>query len=421
MRRIAFFEDQYAKDFAPIASLQPVFELLCGHFSNRERVLRELKPEVWGAFIRPELVETYAEKQPDAILNSDHWIREFPVLFINARCLIPSQFLSALLPGQAAWIGETLGAFHAAPNLSITPDHELTNDELVQTAWEMERVDVDGTVLRYPWDLIPANPIWLTKDFHSRTDRAGESCLDTRVAIVGNADQVWIDPTSKIDPFVVIDASAGPVWIERDVRIQAFTRIEGPAYIGQGTQLFRANVREGCSFGPVCRIGGEIEETIIQGYSNKYHDGFLGHSYIGLWVNLGALTSNSDLKSDYSDVSVPLGGVSTKTGSTKVGCFIGDHTKTAIGSLFNTGSSIGAMSLILPRGELLPKHIPPFTRVWHGEIETRPDGVASAFQTARIAMSRRNQELTPAMERLLTFHFEQTGGDREKAFERSRK
>ncbi|HWL09077.1 MAG TPA: hypothetical protein VNQ76_11790, partial [Planctomicrobium sp.] len=180
-----------------------------------------------------------------------------------------------------------------------------------------------------------------------------------------------------------------------------------------------ANIREGCSFGPVCRIGGEIEESIFQGYANKYHDGFLGHSYVCPWVNLGALTSNSDLKNDYSNVSVPLQGVKVETGSTKVGSFIGDHTKTALCSLFNTGSSIGIMSLILPGGELLPKHVPSFTRVWHSRLETLPDGCESGIQTAKIAMARRGQTLTPEMERLIRTQFQLTEPEREIAFART--
>ena len=130
-------------------------------------------------------------------------------------------------------------------------------------------------------------------------------------------------------------------------RVLPFTRIEGPAYIGRESQLFRAHIREGTSIGPVCRIGGELEASIVHGWCNKYHDGFLGHSYVCPWVNLGALTTNSDLKNDYSPVRVPLAGESLDTGSTKVGCFIGDHTKTALASLINTGSSIGVMTMEL--------------------------------------------------------------------------
>ena len=129
--------------------------------------------------------------------------------------------------------------------------------------------------------------------------------------------------------------------------------------------------------------------------------------------------TNSDLKNDYSPVRVPLAGQSLDTGSTKVGCFIGDHTKTALASLINTGSSIGVMTMILPGGELLPKHIPSFTRVWHGRLEPLPDGVDSSLAAARTAMLRRDCTLTSADERLLRQVFELTRAERDAALQRA--
>ena len=119
----------------------------------------------------------------------------------------------------------------------------------------------------------------------------------------------------------------------------------------------------------MCRVGGEVEESIIQGYSNKYHDGFLGHAYVGEWVNLGALTTNSDLKNDYSNVSMVLDGrTPISTGSTKVGSLIGDHAKTSIGTLLNTGAYVGAMTVIVATGKPLPKFIPSFAWFMEGAV-----------------------------------------------------
>ncbi len=272
-------------------------------------------------------------------------------------------------------------------------------------------------MLHYPWDLINLNSAQLEKDFQSRS-KSNSTTITEEASVVGPVDQLFIAATAEIDPFVVFDTRHGSVWIDEGAKIQAFTRIEGPAYVGPQTQTFRANLREGTSIGPMCRVGGEIEESIIHGFANKYHDGFLGHSYVCPWVNLGALSSSSDLKNDYSDVSVPLVGKRIKTGSNKVGCFIGDHTKTALCSLFNTGSSIGVMSLILPGGELIPKHVPSFSRIWHGKLEALPDGTESALETARYAMGRRNQEFTPAMQRLIQNVFEITKDERERALAR---
>ena len=205
--------------------------------------------------------------------------------------------------------------------------------------------------------------------------------------------------------------------IDREAVVSAFTRLEGPCYVGPRTHVLGAKIRGGTTLGPNCRVGGEVEASILHGHSNKYHDGFLGHSYVGEWVNLGAGTQNSDLRNDYGEVNVVVDGQLVRTGQSKVGCFIGDHTKTAIGSLFNTGSSIGVMCLILPDGELLPKHVPSFSRIWHGElIEGLP--LEQGLATARAALERRNMEQTDAQEQLLRRVHAQTLAERGRAIHR---
>lgn len=418
MRRIAFFEDHTARQFNPIALLRPVFELRCGHFSLRERTLRLLPACEWGAILRPELAEMYRDEQPQSRVNDPAWLQRGPVLMINGRCLMDPQLLVDADRNTAGWIDDTLAYVVVEPADSWSAAGLEAVEELEPLAKKKRPVQAEGTLLNYPWDLVAQNTTWLENDFRLRDRPQLARELDPRTAIVGPAEDVVIDATAQLDPFVVIDSTSGPVWIDQRARVQAFTRIEGPAYIGPECQLFRANVRAGCSFGPVCRVGGEVEESIIHGHANKYHDGFLGHSYVCPWVNLGALTTNSDLKNDYSAVSVPLAGERVSTGSTKVGCFIGDHTKTALCSLFNTGAAIGVMSQILPAGELLPKHVPSFTRLWHGRLEALPDGCRSAIETARIAMSRRNVELTPALERLIHWTYDSTAEERQRALAR---
>jgi len=227
---------------------------------------------------------------------------------------------------------------------------------------------------------------------------------------------VRLASSAEIDPFVVLDTRNGPIVIEANAKIQAFTRIEGPAYIGEGTHLFRANIKAGTTAGPNCRLGGEIEESIIHGYVNKYHDGFLGHSYICPWVNLGAQTCNSDLKNDYSEVKVPLSGIPIDTHTVKIGCYIGDHTKTGLNSLFNTGTSVGVMSMVLPTGELLPKHIPSFSRFWLGRIDSQIE-ISDLFQLAELTMQRRGLTLTAAQQKLLVSLLGETTEERERAIQ----
>lgn len=420
--RIAFFEDDGADGFAPIALTRPVFELLCGQFGLRERLIRLLDVHEWGVFIRPCLEQTYREFSPEAFVNDCVWLGEEPTLLINARWLPTPEAIEQLATVNsdvAGFCGETLAYLVVDPFESSLLSNTEWADPLLKISGTRNAVPADGKVVSHPWDLIDFNPDQLEADFLASNFSGGQTEFGPQIAVLGDPQNVFVSPSADIDPFVVIDARSGPVSIDAGVKVQAYTRIEGPCHIGFESQLFRANVKAGTTIGPVCRVGGEIENAILHGYVNKYHDGFLGHGYICPWVNMGALSTNSDLKNDYSKVRVPLSGEAIDSGSTKVGCFIGDHSKTAVCSLFNTGTSIGVMTMLLPGGELLPKFVPSFARIWHGNLDDNLN-LESALETARTAMDRRGQNLTLAQERLLRHLHEETREQRKSAIVRQR-
>ena len=415
---LAFFEDQHAHRFSPIALTRPVFDLVCGRYSQRERFLKTLSPQQWGGLVRDYLREMTLEENPQAEINNTLWLAKQPTLLINSRW-IPS--VEALFHLQSAdvnevgMVGETIVYLTLDPTEAILiSDVNQIEETLLRIAQGKRQRHLTGALIQHPWDLVNLNGSQLEADFELSKIIDKQVPYSGKIELRGTRDRISIAHDVDIDPFVLLDARSGPITIDRGVRIQAFTRIEGPCHIGCDTQLFRANIRGGTTIGAVCRVGGEIEESIIHGYSNKYHDGFLGHSYVCPWVNLGALTTNSDLKNDYSAVRVPLTGIPIETETNKVGCFIGDHTKTALGSLFNTGSSIGVMSMILPGGELLPKYIPSFSRIWHGMLDDNIDLEAS-FVSAKIAMGRRGRDFTPTHQRLLRYLQQQTSEQRERA------
>jgi UDP-N-acetylglucosamine diphosphorylase/glucosamine-1-phosphate N-acetyltransferase len=251
-------------------------------------------------------------------------------------------------------------------------------------------------VWNYIWDLILENPDQITKDFATIGHSGVEGTIEQPSGLRGNKNDIFIGKGAVIHPMAVLDAEHGPIYLDEGVEVHPFTRIEGPCFVGKNSILLGTKCREGNSIGPMCRLGGEVEESIVQGYSNKYHDGFLGHAYVGEWVNLGALTTNSDLKNDYSSVSVTLDGrTPINTNSTKVGSLIGDHTKTSIGTLFNTGAYVGAMTLIAATGKPLPKFIPSFAWFLEGVV-TKGFGKGKLYETAATAMSRRKKEWTQA-------------------------
>ncbi|MDA1012850.1 MAG: putative sugar nucleotidyl transferase [Planctomycetota bacterium] len=424
--RIAFFEDGCAENLAPIAWTRPVFELICGRWSLRERcvhVMRRIGDDIireWGALVRPYLADVYREAHLDARVNDAVWLQQHDTLLINGRWLPSARTIETLqLQHEVAYmIDNTVVAMWIDSTEAALISGQNADQTISQIAATRTLESADGVLIQRPWDLVNHNGEQLMDDaILAPATRTLQTNLDQRVAILGTASDVSIDPRAEIDPFVVIDARHGPVSVDAGAAIQAFTRLEGPCHVGRGSQLFRANVRGGTTIGNVCRVGGEIECSILHSHANKYHDGFLGHSYVCPWVNLGAMTTNSDLKNDYSAVRVPLSGEAIETGQTKVGCFIGDHTKTALSSLFNTGSSIGVMSIVLPGGELLPKHVPSFSRIWHGELIDGWD-LDRSLELARVAQGRRDQEFTVAQETLLRFLHQHTRDERMAAIER---
>ena len=179
--------------------------------------------------------------------------------------------------------------------------------------------------------------------------------------------------------------------------MRAHTRLEGPAFIGPDTTILGGVLSE-VSIGPVCKVRGEVECSLILGYTNKAHDGFLGHAYLGRWVNLGALTTNSDLKNNYGPVRVGGADGPVETGLMKVGCFLGDHVKTGIGTLLNTGTVVGAGSNLFG-GEMPPTYVPPFS--WGNGTKLTEFRLERFLEVATQAMGRRGMELDAEMEALL--------------------
>jgi UDP-N-acetylglucosamine diphosphorylase/glucosamine-1-phosphate N-acetyltransferase len=411
MMQLALYEDSKTNHFYPLAQLRPVFELLCGQATLRERLIRHLPVSSWGAFLRSELVDTYQEAQPEAVLNQTHWLHKKPTLFVNARWIPQLDELLALNENQVAYQEDTIVAMIVAPDEAMLIDPQHVEDSLQTLARARKPIGCDGKLLHYGWDIITHNGRQIELDL-THPGQHFTGVLPAHVSVLGPASNIRVHAGADFDPCVVIDARPGPVIIGAGAKIQAFTRIEGPCFIGTQTHVFRANIKEGTSIGPVCRVGGEVEASVLHSHVNTYHDGFLGHSYVCPWVNMGALTTNSDLKNDYSDIVMPMGGQRYKTGLKKMGCLIGDHTKMAIGSLINTGTSIGIMSMVLPGGKLLPREIPSFCRVWNGELEVLPD-IDQMLATASIVMERRNCEFTSAQERLINFLFQSTRYERE--------
>jgi UDP-N-acetylglucosamine diphosphorylase/glucosamine-1-phosphate N-acetyltransferase len=262
-----------------------------------------------------------------------------------------------------------------------------------------------GSLMRHGWDLIERNAEQLCRDapFFEQTR------TDPSLTVVGPRERLHI-ATARVEPMVLLDTTKGPIVVDREAIVTAFSRLEGPCYVGPRSQVHGARLRGGVTLGPDCRIGGELEASIVHGRSNKAHDGFLGHSYVGEWVNLGAGTQNSDLRNDYGEVTVTIAGRRVATGMTKAGCLIGDHTKSGLGTLLNTGANIGAFCNLLPGG-LLPRYMPSFCSWWNAALAANDD-FAPLLETAQVVMARRGVTLTAVHAALYRHLHEQTTAER---------
>lgn len=172
---------------------------------------------------------------------------------------------------------------------------------------------------------------------------------------------VFVSTTSEISENVAFHTEQGPVLIDEGVVIRDFSIIDGPCYIGKNSVIDSAKIREGVSIRSVCKIGGEVEESIIESYSNKHHEGFLGHSYLGSWVNIGAIATTSDLKNNYGEVRLKVGEKELPTGTNKFGSIICDYSKIGIGMMLNTGTVISFGVNLFLEYRTLPKYIPAFS------------------------------------------------------------
>ncbi|HEV2686746.1 MAG TPA: hypothetical protein VGW79_08920, partial [Actinomycetota bacterium] len=220
----------------------------------------------------------------------------------------------------------------------------------------------------------------------------GDSDAVPKAAIV-LGDPAWISVReAAIEPGVVFDTRNGPVVLESGVEVRSGMRLEGPLWVGANTRLVGGAIRNS-AIGPWCVVHGEVSATAFLGYSNKSHHGFLGHSVVGRWVNIGAGTTTSNLKSTYGSVRLDLSGTRLETGHQFLGSLFGDHAKTAIGMLFDAGSVIGAGASVFD-GVRAPKYVPPFA--WGGSSSQRMTQQGFLAIVERV-LPRRSVEVTDAM------------------------
>jgi UDP-N-acetylglucosamine diphosphorylase/glucosamine-1-phosphate N-acetyltransferase len=379
------YEDCLVSRLGPLTQTRPAFELRCGSRSLFERQRRCLAAEDAAVVVRPELARLCRFAWPELHINDWPRDEQGPVVLVNGRWLAPESVAgldephAGLIDGQLAYL---------VPPGDDLADLDVSNlaDRVAEWQAALPTRPAGGAMIDYPWDLVENNARALEQDErHWWTNRPAARIEG--LTVQGPPERLLADPTARIEPMVLIDTTHGPVILDHGAVVQAFSRLQGPCYIGPGTQVLAARLA-GASIGPACLIGGEVKSAILHGHSNKAHDGFLGHSYVGEWVNLGAGTQTSDLRNDYGQVVVTVDGQKVSTGLLKVGSFIGDHTKTSIDTLFNTGSVCGPFAMLVADGGLLPRTLPAFSLFSDGRVRARTD-LGAMFATAATMMARR--------------------------------
>ena len=406
------FDDENVHNFYPISQTKPLWEIISGIFSFRERfeflIQKKFKKSKIYYFTKDYLKSYYNEKYPDMSINNLDCFKDGKELFFVSGTVYANDSLlmldsDSILLKNGIPIAARISDYKSDLSQSIKI---ILNDynfkKRIEISENVDKFNIEKA--EYIWDIVSKNYNFICEDFKLLSQNNKKN-FNKDVTIIGDRDQLFIEEDVRIDPFVVFDVSKGPIYIKSGTEIHSFTRIEGPSCIGKNTMILGAKIRHGTTIGECCRIGGEVEASIFHGFSNKYHDGFIGHSYIGEWINLGALTTNSDLKNNYSSIKVytPTGRMNTD--SNKIGCFMGDFVKTSIGTIINTGSSIGTGAMLIHDGKLTPGHIPPFAWFFNSSISNL-SWFNDFIESAKEMIGRRNITFTEKYENLLRTLYE---------------
>jgi UDP-N-acetylglucosamine diphosphorylase/glucosamine-1-phosphate N-acetyltransferase len=381
---VVVFEDERWADLAPLTDLASVPALAFGGSTLCERWCAFSSLPLVGIEARVAALATWRDRPDATPLPAAGRLRA-----VNAACLPHAIPVAADADALFMAAGRVAGA--SAPAAVLAAGFGRGEGYGAYLAGlGLPVVEVDARVIERPWQMIEWNLEALAADL------AGAGKIDGEVhpqAVLYAPGQITIGAGACVDALAVIDAREGPVRIEAGARVAPHTWVKGPCHVGRDTQLLGGIVGRS-TLGPDCRIAGEVEDCIWQGRANKRHHGFVGHSVIGEWVNLGALTTTSDLKNNYGVVRMQLPGGEVSTGSPKIGALIGAHAKTGIGSLLPTGAYVGTGANLFGGGRFAPKHVPAFGW-WDGE-RMAEHRLEAFLATARTASSRRGVVLSAA-------------------------
>ncbi len=359
------YDDAQARTFEPFAATRPVSELCAGAMLTRQRWVHLAGMPAAGSLAAPHLRDFAEPGAPPVVdrVPAGSWIA-------NSRCV----------PAAAAWpaadILLCLGRVAAVRAARPAEARECEAGRLALDALAPPggtRAEIGGRWIEAVWDYVGGLPEQLAADIPVvaaalTLDDAAQGAV-TRIG----GHPLYLERGATVEPHVVFDLRAGPVLVRRGATVQAFTRVVGPCAVGEGSTVVADRIAAS-SIGERCKVHGELSVSIVLGYTNKSHDGFVGHSYLGRWVNIGAGTITSNLKNTYGAVQLWTPGGVRDTGLTFLGSLIGDYARTGIGMRLTTGTVIGAGANVI--GASAPKYVPPFA--WG---DAGGDGTGDGYDT----------------------------------------
>lgn len=418
--RICLFEDSSVKNLFPLTCLRASFNVKCGVYTSFERIELFIPKKTKIDFLsRSEIAditrETYSGYNVNQLSNDDY-------LFINGKAHFDKNVYKKIDKHfeSNSFISDNNEVLFAKiskdkienliNNLSIN-NFILTPETLLNTGISSQfKIDnslfQDFTIsqLNYPWDTIKHFEHFVQQDLETLLKIFPKTTKTPKKVDFINPKNIRIGKKVNFAPNVVLDASEGSIIIDDNTNIESFVYIKGPAFIGKNCLLKSGLKLYGPSYiGDMCKIAGEIGESIFDSYVNKQHEGFVGHSYVCPFVNLGADTVTSDLKNNYSKLKLKFNGQLIDTGMQFLGTIFGDHTKTGINTMLNTGTITGIFANIFGGG-FPAKEIPSFSWSETGKENVKYD-LDKGLETAKTVMSRRKVEMTPAYQDLVRSYY----------------
>lgn len=380
------FDGPYRNNLLPFTFTRPVADIRVGILTIRQK---------W---------ESYLEYTTTTV-TEDYLAEKFPMVEMEENIMINASFLpnmevvevvKNLNHNQALFKGEDVIAFFAKEG------------EEVSDFSTFEAVEFEGDILKieHTWDIFSKNGDAIAEDFNLITNGRKSEPIPSTINTV-NPENIFIEKGASLN-FATLNASAGPIYIGRDSEVMEGALVRGPlALCNNSTLKLGAKVYGPTTVGPHSKIGGEVSNSVIFGFSNKGHDGFLGNSVLGEWCNLGADTNNSNLKNNYAEVRVWDYNTEgfARTGLQFCGLMMGDHSKCGINTMFNTGTVVGVSANIFGSG--FPRNfVPSFS--WGGNNGFVTYKTNKAFEVAEVVMGRRKEEFTDLDKAILEHIFEET-------------